>query len=864
MTITGFAALGGPTLYAGPFAPGANILFVRDRKTGQASLQGTLAPGNLDPILAAALDLPLPMTTSGANNALFIKIQNEDPFTGTVTENDVFLLPRPACTGAIGDVVWHDLDHDGTQGAGEPGIDGVRVYLRDHAGQTMQTVTTGVDGDQHGQYRFTGLCAGVYTVDVDEATLPSGFAPTFAGQGPADTDSNIEPAIVTFPSDQGANQTIDFGYFSPAAGHVGDFVWHDLDRDGIRDDGEPGINGVTVRLDAGNGNVHTTITAMSGGENGYYQFTGYPAGTYTITVDLATLPPGLQPTASYAGTADDDSNGSPATVTLGIDESNQTIDFGYVTPCGGTIGDAVWHDRNQNGIQDAGEPGLDGVTVRLKNAGGDLIGSTTTLVENGQHGSYQFTGLCAGAYAVEVDQATVPAGFSPALANAPGSTTENDSNGSPTLVVLAADDSTDSTIDFAYIAACTGTIGDVVWRDLDGNGIQDAGEPGIAGATVYLRNPADNTQLALTLTDGSGGYEFTGLCPGAYRVEVVTPAALSPTISQAGGGTPATDSNGSPALVTLPWEDSSDQSIDFGFVSTCTGRIGDFVWHDLDKDGRQDAGEPGIPGVVVRLKRGGVVIATTFTSSAGSYEFTGLCGDNRHCNGGDDYKVEAVTPEGYVPTTPTAWGTSAVNDSNRSPAFVHLDGNHDADPTIDFGFRTESHDYCDVKSHKEHDQHWDGDHDKTWDHGNDKSWDKNHDKSHDEDDSRHSDKGSNRDSDKKGSDKNHGKGNGKDDGKHAGKDSNKGSDKKDDDRNDDKTHGKDDDKHSGRDSDRNSGKKGSDKGYGKDDGKHSPRDSGKGADKKGSHKDYGKDDGKHSGKGAEKSSGGKSNGAKRK
>ena len=30
------------------------------------------------------------------------------------------------------------------------------------------------------------------------------------------------------------------------------------------------------------------------------------------------------------------------------------------------------------------------------------------------------------------------------------------------------------------------------------------------------------------------------------------------------------------------------------------GRIGNFVWHDLDEDGVQDDGEPGIPGVHVR------------------------------------------------------------------------------------------------------------------------------------------------------------------------------------------------------------------------------------------------------------------------
>jgi hypothetical protein len=483
---------------------------------------------------------------------------------------------------------------------------------------------------------------------------------------------------VTLQSDTSSDQTIDFGYLSPAAGRIGDFVWHDLDRDGIQDAGEPGINGVTVRLEDVNGNVQTTVTAMNGGGNGYYQFTGLEAGTYTVSVDATTLPPGLLPTASAAGAAADDSNGSPAAVALGIDESNQTIDFGYITPCSGTIGDFVWHDRNQNGHQDAGEPGLDGVTVRLKNAGGDVIASTTTLVKNGQHGFYQFTGLCAGTYTVDVDHTTVPAGFSPTAAHAAGSTTQNDSNGSPTLVVLSADDTTDTTVDFGYIAPCTGTIGDFVWRDLNGNGIQDADEPGIEGATVYLRSPADNTQLALTLTDGSGRYAFAGLCPGTYRVEVVTPAGLSPTPSQVAGSTSANDSNGSPALVTLPWEDSSDLTIDFGFVMPCTAAIGDFVWKDLDGDGIQDPGEPGIPGVTVTLDTaGGVLVATTTTDASGGYLFGGLCSGS--------YVVQVTVPPGFFPTGSQIGNNPAI-DSNGSPAAVTLTANNAMELTIDFGF----------------------------------------------------------------------------------------------------------------------------------------------------------------------------------
>ncbi len=108
----------------------------------------------------------------------------------------------------------------------------------------------------------------------------------------------------------------------------------------------------------------------------------------------------------------------------------------------------------------------------------------------------------------------------------------------------------------------SGQIGDFVWHDLNGNGIQDLGEPGIAGVTVTLSGAASGT----TTTDANGGYLFTGLSAGSYTVTVGTPAGYNASPSNQGGD-PAKDSNGSPASVTLATNSSSDLTIDFGFVA---------------------------------------------------------------------------------------------------------------------------------------------------------------------------------------------------------------------------------------------------------------------------------------------------------
>jgi len=87
-------------------------------------------------------------------------------------------------------------------------------------------------------------------------------------------------------------------------------------------------------------------------------------------------------------------------------------------------------------------------------------------------------------------------------------------------------------------------IGDYVWHDLDMDGIQDAGEPGIPGVTVHLYDCADN-HLAVMITDADGLYLFGGLWPGDFYVKFDRPAGyvFSP---QDQGADDAVDSDADP------------------------------------------------------------------------------------------------------------------------------------------------------------------------------------------------------------------------------------------------------------------------------------------------------------------------------
>jgi hypothetical protein len=488
-------------------------------------------------------------------------------------------------TGSIGDRVWYDVDGDGAQDGGEAGLNGVTVRLLDGDGNTIATTVTAGNGN----YTFDELPAGDFTVVVDTATLPAGAAPTYDLDG----TGTAHQAAVTLAA--GGDRTdADFGYRGNAS--LGDRVWLDLDGDGAQDATESGLNGVTVELLDGSGAVIATTTTSG---NGNYSFGNLLGGTYQVRVVAATLPPGAVQTYDLDGT------GTPhvATVTLAAGAVRTDVDFGYRGSS--SLGDRVWYDVDGDGVQDAGETGLNGVTVELLNGGGTVI-ATTTAVGNG---NYSFINLSAGTYTVRVVAATLPGGAVQTY-DLDGTGTAN------AATVTLATGASRVDVDFGYKG--TGSIGDRLWYDTDGDGVQDSGEPGLAGTTVELLN-SSGAVIATRTADSNGVYSFNNLLAGSYTVRVVTstfPAGgLAPTYDLDGTGTAHT------ATVTLA-SGQTRTDVDFGYRGTRS--LGDRVWQDLDGDGAQDAGEPGINGVTVRLYLGSTQVASTVTAGDGNYSFTNL------------------------------------------------------------------------------------------------------------------------------------------------------------------------------------------------------------------------------------------------
>jgi hypothetical protein len=118
------------------------------------------------------------------------------------------------------------------------------------------------------------------------------------------------------------------------------------------------------------------------------------------------------------------------------------------------------------------------------------------------------------------------------------------------------------------IQVTKGSIGDFVWYDLNHNGIQDAGEPGINGVQVTLYNSA-NTLVGTKTTDINGKYLFSDLSLGTYSAKVASVPGATSTVSLAGGNT-AKDSNAAANILTnstITAVAPNDLTIDFGFTT---------------------------------------------------------------------------------------------------------------------------------------------------------------------------------------------------------------------------------------------------------------------------------------------------------
>jgi protocatechuate 3,4-dioxygenase beta subunit len=673
---------------------------------------GALAWDNLGPLYAGGTRTvavtfralaPVGSTTNTASvtGALFA---NGRPVNNDTDSDTVGII----ASGSISGRAWADTDNSGWSGttgynAGDTWLPNVTLELRacystltglilttlnndsceGNGGywQTVRTTTTNASGD----YAFNGLRPGIYNVRVSTPTLPAAFTTLRAEAIPAgngagvscpnalcDNQWNAETADTdTFNSiTAGENVTdVSFGYRnSDGNGGITGYIWNDRDADGVWDANEEPIPGVRVYLCADTANPCNSANALATDvtdASGFYDFSRI-AGNYRVGVEIADLP-------GMAQSGDPDQPGVPCTtcdnqtnqIQLAAQEVEGPFRFGYTG--GLSIGDLVWTDWNGDGLQDSGEEGILGVTVYLyRDVDGDgaidpgvdtLIATDVTDLS----GIYTFTNLAGNGndYLVTLNEADLPAGYiQTGDPDQPGVPCTTCDASSPVTLTTASI----TTTDFGYQPTGYASIGDRVWRDADGDGVQDASETGIAGASVLLYQDQNGNGLidpedalvATDLTDAGGIYTFANLAPGDYIVQLAD-ANFDPGSPLAG----LTQSNGTTNRVAV--ELSAGETVtnaDFGYANST---LGGTLWQDNNGNGTQDFGEPGIPNVTVGLynANGTTLLETTQTDANGFYQFSGLMPG--------DYQIQVTDAGGLLTTFTLTYDPDAYSTNPAKP-----------------------------------------------------------------------------------------------------------------------------------------------------------------------------------------------------
>lgn len=287
---------------------------------------------------------------------------------------------------------------------------------------------------------------------------------------------------------------------TPQFGRVEGTKFADLNSNGMRDPGEPGVPGFVIYADLNENGVRdsnepSTVTDQN--------------GMYSLSVPLGMIHIREVNQPNWTQTA-------PATLFHIADIENAgdvvtDLDFGNV-PDPAEIRGTKFEDEDRSGSRGPNEPGMPGVTIYLDLDDDGVLDPTEPQTVTDANGNYVFTNLPPGSYTVrEVE----PPGFEQTT---PGG------DGAHRIRLRAGQIATG--LDFGNRLR-RGSIQGVKWNDLNGDGIRTPDEPRIGGAIIYIDINEDgvlNLGEPAAITNARGEYEIRDLLPGEYIIrEYVLP-----------------------------------------------------------------------------------------------------------------------------------------------------------------------------------------------------------------------------------------------------------------------------------------------------------------------------------------------------
>ncbi len=485
--------------------------------------------------------------------------------------------------------VWHDQNNDGVRDANEDTIGNVKIQLFDAQGDLVAETVT----DSNGRYAFKNLMPGTYKVnEIQPDTFVDGkdSLGSIKGLRVGDVANDMFSSITLAGGDKGVNY--DFGEIRN--GSISGRVHGDAngDCDFEASEGDLPLENVTViLLDANNQEVARTLTDA----NGEYAFNDLEPGTYAVR---EVTPDGYIDGSEHAGSVGGRvTNDRIADIKISSGQAATNYDFCEHIPA--EIHGTVYHDANNDGVQNNGEQGIGKTIVKLFDGDGNVVAETETM----DNGEYWFTGLIPGTYSVQEIQ---PGGYVDGIDSlgSNGGTKTNDKFVDVTLK------GGDKAVNYDFGEILLSEISGRVHADGNGDCTFDAndGDRPLSGVTLQLLDQNGNV-IAMTTTDDAGNYKFTDLLPGEYSIREVQPDGFFSLGEHEGdGGGTATEN-----LISGISVFSGQKLTQYDFCEEAPAEIRGRVW----EDGPAFQNEEGVLPANYRQQRDGIYQEGTDRALAG-------------------------------------------------------------------------------------------------------------------------------------------------------------------------------------------------------------------------------------------------------
>ena len=516
--------------------------------------------------------------------------------------------------------VFKDTQYDGHKGVYEEMFADVSVSLiRLENGEDAEEITYQTDAD--GSVHFTGVSPGEYVLAYQ---LPGQWRATKQRDG---RETNYPVSCVpqsTLSSGRSLPFTLTMGQSglrlyigAMLSGSLSGTVYYDNDADASYGMEETACADALVELLDSTG---TVIAETTSALDGSYAFEGLAPGRYSVrfTVEEGCGFSGTAHTVTRGGVQQSDEHiSSTRQIAVSGGSATDSADAGVVRLC--SLSGVIWEDRSGDREMGEGESGLGGLTINLMNgAGRSILASTVT----DKDGSFALTGLRPGVYKLRVDG---PEGyvFSGERAGSalPLESQRSNWGYSAEFTLLGGAE----VQDLGFGVLTQGTISGVLWNDADYDGMMQADEDGLRGATVTLLDE-NGSEVASTSTIRSGEFAFAQLMPGHYSLRVDLPQDY--VFTTGGGDSLAGNEAGCSATVEL-----GELAMGGSISNLCLGAlkpaaVGGVVWMDQDDDGRRQNGDAGVSGVRAVLTMTSGADAgkqyETRTDASGAYTFASV------------------------------------------------------------------------------------------------------------------------------------------------------------------------------------------------------------------------------------------------